>query len=306
MRKKLKGQAAESILQFPSEDILRRIGVPETNFDTMIKLSPGDPRWRTFDLIHAGDHPRVPALYIDAWYDFTSFGTVKLFEYVQDTPNQFLIVAPTGHCAMRDATEHTKVDERDVGDARYDYNRLIVKWFDHWLKDQPNDVLDRPKVQTYLMGTNVWKTYPSWPVPGVKSTQFFLHSDGHANSRLGTGKLSEVQPEHELADAFVSDPSYPVPYQRGSDDSPVTQDQGSVEMRNDVLVYSTEVLKQGINVTGQIKGVLYVSVSTPDTDGALHEYRGSPAQELDGTQGPNAISRKWIPLAFRRLEKVEQ
>ncbi len=269
MKKKLKERAAQSAMELPSQDILRRVGVPETDFNTMITLSPADPLWRAYDFIHDGDHPRVPALYIDAWHDFTSFGTVKLFEYVGDTPNQFLIIAPTEHCAMKEATERTTVGARDVGDARYDYDGLIRKWFDHWLKDERNDVLDRPKVQAYLMGTNTWKTYPSWPVPGEKKTSLFLHSDGHANSRLGTGGLSEGKPEREPTDAFVSDPSYPVPYQGGSDDSPVVQDQGSVELRNDILVYSTDVLKQGIAVTGEIKGVLYVSSTAPDADLAL-------------------------------------
>jgi putative CocE/NonD family hydrolase len=268
-KKRLKERALESRDELPSEDILRRIGVPETDFDKMITFSPADPRWRLYDLIHDGDHPRVPALYIDAWYDFTSFGTLKLFEYLQDTANQFLIVAPTAHCSMKEATEQTKVGERFLGDARYDYDKLIVEWFDYWLKDQPNNVLDRPKVQAYLMGTNVWKTYSSWPAPGVKTSSWFLHSDGHANSRLGTGQLSEAQSAAEPADAFVSDPLHPVPYQGGADDAPVAQDQGNIETRNDVLVYSSDLLKQRVVLTGEVKAIFYVSSTTPDADLAL-------------------------------------
>jgi len=78
-----------------------------------------------------------------------------------------------------------------------------------------------------------------------------------------------VEPTREPADAFVSDPSYPVPYGGGADDDPVAQDQGGVEMRSDVLVYSTDALKQGLEVTGEVKGVLYVSSTTPDADLAL-------------------------------------
>jgi uncharacterized protein len=150
----LRQKANDSIKVLPSKDIETRVGVPPNDFDTLITLSPVDPHWRELDLIHDGDHPRVPALYVDAWHDFTGPNTIKLFEYLQDTPNQFLIVAPTGHCAMREATEHTMVGERDMGDGRFDYDGLILKWFDHWLKDKNNDVLDRPKVQTFLMGGN--------------------------------------------------------------------------------------------------------------------------------------------------------
>lgn len=266
---RLKDLAAQSINQFPSQDILRRIGVPATDFDTMITLTPADPFWRGINFIHGGDHPRVPALYVDAWYDFPVFATLKLYEYVKDAPNQFLIVAPTGHCDMRNATEHTMVGARSLGDGRYDYDTLITKWFDHWLRDKPNDVLDRPKVLAYLMGAGVWKKMPSWPVRGAQASRYYLRSDGHANSRLGTGTLSTTQPAQETADAFLSDPLHPVPYQGGLDDSPVVQDQGNVELRNDVLVYSTETLKQGLAIMGEIKATLYVAATTPDADIAL-------------------------------------
>lgn len=259
----------KSILEFPSQDLLRRIGIGATDFDRLITLSPADPAWRRYDYINGGDHPRVPSLYVDAWHDFTGFGTVKLFEYQQKTPNQFLIVAPTGHCAMKAATEHTLVGEQDMGDARYDYDGLIVKWFDHWLKDEPNDVLKRPKVQMYMVGADAWKTYDAWPVPGAKPLRFYLHSDGRSNTVHGDGRLSTAQPGEEKPDVFVSDPLHPVPSTGGGDTEPNVQDQTAVELRDDVLVYSTETLKEGVALTGEVKAVVYVSSTAPDADLAL-------------------------------------
>jgi putative CocE/NonD family hydrolase len=43
-------------------------------------------------------------------------------------------------------------------------------------------------------------------------------------------------------------------------------DQREVEVRNDVLAYTSEVLKEEVEVTGPIKVVLYVSSSAKDTD----------------------------------------
>ncbi len=260
------GLLSQSEQELPSQDILRRIGVPEGDFDTFIKLSPTDPKWREYDYIREGDHPRVPALYVDAWYDEVGAGTVKLFEYLQHTPNQFLIVAPTGHCGMLQATENTVVGERLMGDARYDYTTLIEKWFDHWLKDDPNDVLNRPKIQMFLMGANAWKTYSAWPVPEAKPLRLFLHSEGRANSLLGNGRLSRSQPARESPDTFVSDPMHPVPSLGGGDAPNNLQNQTGVEMRDDVLVYSTEVLTEGIALTGEVQVVVYVSSTAPDAD----------------------------------------
>ena len=268
-RAALKQKGKDSIKELPSKDIESRIGVPPNDFDTLITLSPVDPHWRELELIHDGDHPRVPALYVDAWHDFTGPNTIKLFEYLQNTPNQFLIVAPTGHCAMREATEHTVVGERDMGDGRFDYDGLILKWFDHWLQDKSNDALNRPKVQTFLMGGNRWKTFASWPPPGAKPARFYLHSDGRANSLLGNGRLSMAEPSRESSDAFISNPSNPVPSTGGGDTEPNVQDQTAVETREDVLVYSTEPLKEALAVTGEIKIVLFVSSTTSDADLSL-------------------------------------
>ena len=43
-------------------------------------------------------------------------------------------------------------------------------------------------------------------------------------------------------------------------------DQSDTEMRQDVLVYSSHVLEEGLEVTGPIEAVLYVSSSAKDTD----------------------------------------
>jgi len=43
-------------------------------------------------------------------------------------------------------------------------------------------------------------------------------------------------------------------------------DQSEVETRHDVLVYTSEPLKEGLEVTGPLDLVLYVSSSAPDTD----------------------------------------
>ena len=53
------------------------------------------------------------------------------------------MIAPTLHCAYKRATEHTVVGERDMGDARLDYDALTYGWFDHFLKGEDNQLLKR-------------------------------------------------------------------------------------------------------------------------------------------------------------------
>ena len=96
------------------------------------------------------------------------------------------------------------VGKRAVGDARYDYYKLFLNWFDYWLKGAKNAVLQRPKVQAYMMGANVWKYYDSWPIKGATQRRLFLHSDGSANGRLGSGSMSVSPPVNEKPDSFIS------------------------------------------------------------------------------------------------------
>jgi putative CocE/NonD family hydrolase len=102
----------------------------------------------------------------------------------------------------------------------------------------------------------------------------YLHSAGHANSRLGDGGLSEQPPATEPADRFSYDPADPVPSRGGSVcctgnplDQPGAFDQSDIELREDVLVYTSGAVgSEGLEITGPVSAVLHVSSSARDTD----------------------------------------
>ena len=165
------------------------------------------------------------------------------------------------HCGWESATEHTVMGKRDMGDARFPYDDLYVRWFDHWLKGTDNGVTREPRVRIYVMGANRWREENEWPLKRTTFTKYYLHSDGHANTRAGTGLLSVQPPRSEASDRFRYDPENPVP-----SNSEGAQDQSAIEQRPDVLVYTTPALEKGTEITGPIQGVLYVSSSVKDTD----------------------------------------
>src|SRR5258707_6993550 len=81
---------------------------------------------------------------------------------------QYAVIAPTLHCQYTRATEHTVVGERDMGDARLDYNDLTYAWFDHFLKGEDNGFLQKqPRVKYYTMGSNKWQSSDVWPPKGA-------------------------------------------------------------------------------------------------------------------------------------------
>jgi putative CocE/NonD family hydrolase len=221
------------------------------------------------------------------------------YNYVRKTARpevanqQYAVIAPTLHCAYKRATENTVVGERSMGDARLDYDALTFGWFDHFLKGEANDVLETmPRVRYYTMGINKWQTSDTWPPTGAQPMKFFLTSGGKANTLGGDAALAATPPANDTPDAFTYDPMNPVPSYGGNvccTGNAVTGgafDQRKMEARPDILVYTTEPLKEGIEVSGPIEVTLYVSSDAKDTDvtvKVIDVYPDGPAYNLDET-----------------------
>jgi putative CocE/NonD family hydrolase len=165
------------------------------------------------------------------------------------------------------------VGERSVGDARYDYDALTYGWFDHFLKGENNRLLDTlPKVRYYTMGINKWQTSDMWPPRGADAMTFYLGSNGSANTSRGDGVLTSTPPAKDVPDTFSYDPMRPVPSHGGNvccQANALTGgalDQQTMETRPDILVYTSEPLKEGMEVSGPIEFTVYVSSDRKDTD----------------------------------------
>ncbi len=275
-----------SWMSLPVLGMVSRSGAAPSDFDAFVSHWPGDPWWNAFRYIDSTDRFDVPALHVNSWYDYGVKETLDMFNLLRtnaESPrgrdHQFAVISPTTHCQSERATEHTVVGERDVGDARFDHRNLYLRWFDYWLKGEENGVLDEPKLRIYVMGKNEWRAENEWPLARTRFTKYYLSGGGQANSRFGDGVLSLTPPPPpppsggETSDRFIYDPRTPVPSVggpvccTGTPDAPAGAfDQSPVEMRGDVLVYTTPPLTNGVEVTGPVELVLYVSSTAKDTD----------------------------------------
>ena len=48
------------------------------------------------------------------------------------------------------------------GDMRWPH---LQRWFDHWLKDAENGIMDEPPVSVFTLGENRWQSLADWPPP---------------------------------------------------------------------------------------------------------------------------------------------
>jgi uncharacterized protein len=237
------GALRKSTREAPSGEVLRRMGAPRSGYETYLAEGPAGPAWRRVDLIDASHTGATPALNINGWMDIGAYETVKLFEFQQHHPEQYLIMAPTGHCRMLMTEPDARLGDRPVGDTGFPYDDIVTAWFDRFLRDEPGEWRPMPKVQVFLMGAATWLTGESWPLPDTVAQSLFLTSAEAANTIWGDGTLVPAAGD-ALADELIADPSNPVPSMGGGlgSDYPVCMDQRDVECRADVLVYSTPVL----------------------------------------------------------------
>ncbi len=159
-----------------------------------------------------------------------------------------------------------------------------------------------PKVRYYTMGNNKWNTSDTWPPEGAQPMTFYLSSGGRANSLAGDGSLVAKAPAADKPDAFKYDPMNPVPtlggYRVGSDVLGLggSFDQRNIEMRDDVLVYTTEPFAEATQLSGPITPTLYVSSDVKDTDFTIKvmdvypDGRGLQPRRIDSA---HALSR-WL------------
>ncbi|MDX2304152.1 MAG: CocE/NonD family hydrolase [Microscillaceae bacterium] len=292
---------AEGLSHLPVKDIIKNEDGPVGIYDEMIRRKPNDPAWYQGGLYHDNMPIERPAFWFVSWYDVSSSPNLALYNHVRSVAkdpqvrdNQYLVIAPTLHCAYKRATENTIVGERSVGDARLNYDEQINAWFDYWLKGEKSELLDKlPKVQYYTMGMNRWQSADTWPPADVEMTTFHLNSNGKANSLFGDGRLSpSPNKQNTSADAFTYDPMNPVPSYGGNvccTGNAVQGgafDQQEMETRNDILVYTSEPLEEGIEVSGFIETTLYVSSDVKDTDFTIKlidVYPDGKAYNLDET-----------------------
>jgi uncharacterized protein len=254
-------------LQAPSGDILRRVGAPLTGYDTFIADGPAGRAWDAVDLIDASHTGATPSININGWMDVGAHETVKLFEFQQHHPDQYLIMAPTGHCRMLVTGAEARLGTRPVGDTRFPYDEILISWFDRLLLDDASGWQPMPKVQVFLMGAGTWLTGDTWPLPGTEDRTLFLTSDAGANTLWGDGALVAA-PGPAGTDEFIADPHNPVQSIGGDLEThdPVCADQRVVEARADVLVYSTPVLTEPVTIAGDVSADLYVSADVEDAD----------------------------------------
>jgi putative CocE/NonD family hydrolase len=238
----------------------------------------------------------VPQMHMGGWYD----------PYIVTMTNNYIGLSQRKKAPVRlllGPWTHGAHDVSFAGDVDFgpnsviqsniaeDYNQLLLRWFDCWLKGKENGVEKEAPVKIFIMGGGngrkspegrlnhggFWRDEREWPLARTQYTDFYFHADG---------TLSAFPPSNDLPPShYLFDPKNPVPTIGGSITSllPLVeagafhqreeprfygcrQPYLPLSSRHDVLTFQTPPLETHLELTGPIVVELWVSSSAPDTD----------------------------------------
>lgn len=240
-------------------------GMADVNLKTFHEHPNYDEFWAELNPEAQAHRVNAPGIFIGGWYDIFLQGTINSFVSIHNHGGPKargrcrLIIAPIAHGGFNELKYPPNSKFPDAADAQ--------RLFDYWLKGEKNGAENDKAVHYYVMGDptdadapgNFWRQADNWPPP-AEPTAFYFHPDGKLVRGTVPDGIDKV--------SYNYDPNNPVPTVGGQNlllpKGPM--DQTKVESRLDVLLFTTGVLSEPVEVTGHIYAELHVSSDCPDTD----------------------------------------
>jgi putative CocE/NonD family hydrolase len=213
-----------------------------------------DAYWRRASVCENYSDVQVPVLASSGWADGYSNAVTRLLEHL-DVPRRGLI-GPWSH-----KYPHIGEPGPAIG-----YLQEVVRWWDHWLKDAENGVLDGPMLHTWMQESvppstsyedrpGRWVGEPAWPSPHVHPSEHLLtrHRIARPEETVAGDEISVESPLSvgQFAGKWASYNAPPdLPYDQREEDG------GS-------MVFDTDELTERCEILGAPVVKLVVSANKP-------------------------------------------
>ena len=237
-----------------SDPVLERHGAPS--------FSPVETR-SAANVVPLVDAVHVPSLNIGGWFDIFLQGTIDNFVEVRKHTVSKLVIGPW--CHVNHAPFQGELDFGVASDGSAQGSPawipgMAFDWLRKHVSTDAPAIPDRA-VRIFVMGANEWRDEDEWPLARAVDTPHFLAADGSLSARPASEYTSSN---------YTYDPRDPVPTRGGGTllaGFPAGAfDQAPVESRDDVLVFTSEVLDDDVEVTGRVTATLFVESDAPTTD----------------------------------------
>lgn len=231
-------------------------------YSTLWQFAENDS-WYPSDII-------IPTLQIGGWYDHNIdkmmdwYKATRDFAEISVRDEQWLLVGPWVHGGTGIAYVGSSAQgELNYPNAADMNNTMAWDFLNYYLLDTPNNWQATDLITYYETGENVWSTSNATTINLPLDDVLFLQENALLNGTTGTASTS-----------FVSDPNNPAPTLGGANLS-LNLDQGpydqiSLESRNDIITFQSDILYADAHISGRILADLFVSADQPDCDIMVH------------------------------------
>lgn len=208
------------------------------------------PYWRTGSVGDVADRIACPVFMIGGWRDGYTNPPFRLMESL-GAPRK-LLMGPWHHA----------VPDAGIPGPRIDYLKEVVRWLDHWCKNEDNGVMDEPRLVTYMQRYDrpdadrldtpgEWRAEPDWPVADRCELTLHLGSGGTLSADMtetGTDRLEYVPAVGTCAGLWSAGVPFGLPGDQRPDEALS-------------LVYTSEPSEDDLHVLGRPVVQLRVSTS---------------------------------------------
>ena len=277
--------------QLPLITLSQKAGCGEAQFfSDIVTHYTHDDYWKAYGIREDYGLFTMPVLLVSGWYDYYPADMLNTYNSLvghartrEITRSYKVMIGPWGH--HHGMSSSAEPGTRDYGKSALDFGpegsfdpmQIYLEWFDRTLKGIGPTPAQDGSIRLFVMGINQWRDEREWPLARTQYVKFYLHSRRNASTQDGDGSLTPEIPGQETQDVYTYDPADPVPTRGGNfsvGPSPMFRDwfwagpadQRPIELRKDVLCYSSPPLEKDTEVTGPVLLKLYATSSAPDTD----------------------------------------
>ncbi len=238
-------------------------------WNNFVKHPDYDSFWQKNSPLSYVTRAEIPQLHVGGYYDQEDLnGPQLMYAHMEKSDDQHInhiVLGPWFHGqwgrSMGDSIGMIALGS-NTGET---FRALQKKWFDYYLKGIGDGKFE--EAYTFQTGSNVWKTYTSWPPKDAVIQSLYAAPGAQAtfSKPVSNGSVS-----------YISDPQNPVPYRTlpieqtyGRDSRWRTwqvDDQRFAFTRPDVVSFITDSLKEDLVVTGSVVAHLFASTTGTDAD----------------------------------------
>ncbi len=149
---------------------------------------------------------------------------------------------------------------------------LIIRWYDHWLKDNDTGIMDEPPIKMFIQGINQWRYEKTWPLAEVEYTNCYLRR------WEGLSFAPEIyQPE---PDCFLQQPLH-------------------LSTKRDSVKYISPPVPENLEVIGYAALNLFASIDQDDTNWIVKLFDVAP------TGAETRLGKGYLKASHRALDPVK-